>query len=281
MAVTTGSEKKLANLVLLKDYAVQSGIKLPEDVLYRLSGMHSWLEQAREGSTTFTETSPSAAELDFLIASITEFTFPVTINNVHRHVRRSILGVAVSPFLLFGLVLSAASATFIGLLSFQAAVQYIVAPLLAMTLGMLGAVLFLMTPNGRFDFTILATVQNADATVWRVLLGGILGFVLYLTNVEMFSDLTLAPDDSGGTGFDLRFLIPLIGGYSTTIVVGLLSKVVTAVEVVFDLDSTKLRQIKAEELDMIAGQSGRPREMTTETDLAQPTVPRRSSHEAA
>jgi hypothetical protein len=69
----------------------------------------------------------------------------------------------------------------------------------------------------------------------RIALGALLGFVLYVIQPSMFDFLT------DRTANPLKLLIPLIGGYSVTLVIGILAKAVTAVEITLNLDEKKIR----------------------------------------
>ncbi len=66
-----------------------------------------------------------------------------------------------------------------------------------------------------------AVMTNAS----RIVAGGILGYVIYLMVPDMFAKLRAPGADSGIP----KVLFPLLGGYSISLVIGVIGKAVTAV----------------------------------------------------
>jgi hypothetical protein len=63
-----------------------------------------------------------------------------------------------------------------------------------------------------------------------------MGYVIYLITPNVFSSLYTTNDTAKNA---LGLLYPLVGGYSISLVVGVLSKAVTAVELTLGLDEKK------------------------------------------
>jgi hypothetical protein len=92
-----------------------------------------------------------------------------------------------------------------------------------------------MLPNRKLNvFAGVDEASKANDTV-RVAMGAILGFVLYIA-------VGLARPSSNIPSQDvLRTVAPFIGGYSITLVVGILAKAVAAIALTFGIDEKSIR----------------------------------------
>jgi len=108
--------------------------------------------------------------------------------------------------------------------------QWVKGPL-AICLGIIGAVVYVMLPNGRLNIVAGLDNESIATNLLRVITGGLLGFVIYIVKPDFLS-LQQSSDAYG-------LLAPLIGGYSITLVVGILAKAVTAIELTLNLDDKK------------------------------------------
>jgi preprotein translocase subunit Sss1 len=107
----------------------------------------------------------------------------------------------------------------------------------AILLGIVGAVIYVMLPNGKINIVAGLDEETKLTNIARVIIGGIMGFVIYLITPDVFS--SLQPPKNNSVKNALGLLYPLVGGYSISLVVGVLSKAVTAVELTLGLDEKK------------------------------------------
>jgi hypothetical protein len=108
--------------------------------------------------------------------------------------------------------------------------QWAKAPL-AICLGFVGAVIYVMLPNGRLNIVAGLDDESIATNVLRVITGALLGFVIYVVKPDYLSL------KQGAEAYGL--LAPLIAGYSISLVVGVLAKAVTAIELTLNLDDKK------------------------------------------
>jgi len=225
---------KIQALAKLKDYAIQRSYSLPESLISEIDSLeHAYLRKRRTGSLSF----KALADLDTLTQRLVEITYPVNTDNIKslRDGRTSL----VFGFLAGGLSAAVLAGLGIGLIKYCGSTGCgaynieLMKVFVAILLGIVGAVIYVMLPNGKFNLIVGLDRETVAANVTRVALGGLCGFVLYIFNP---SSMTA---DGGKASFGL--LIPFLGGYSITLVVGLLAKAITAVEITLGLDQARVK----------------------------------------
>ena len=224
-------DARLIALVSLKDYGINRGFnitdkmiedigKLEEAYLKNMSSEASW---SKEDLTI----------LDQLTRSITEVTYPVTTENIGNITNETSYRWAQN-FLWSGIAAALLSGFMMTLIkSSEWDLWKVIASIL---LGIVGAVVYVMLPNGKINLVAGLDQETKMTNISRIIIGGILGYVIYLIVPDIFSILD-KPRDPSTNKFGL--LYPLVGGYSISLVVGLLSKAVTAVELTLGLDEKK------------------------------------------
>jgi hypothetical protein len=215
------AEKHVEALALLKSFAVTRGYEIDSDLMERI---HAVLKDHKVVS------SAKHAELDKLSIELSKITYPVNLSNVTNAYQRASAMLFVYVLMSFGVVAALISGLLIWSIK-KGMVVEAAGTWLALTLGVVGAVVYVMLPNGKLNmFAGIDAANRANAMV-RVVMGGLLGFVLSLI-VAPINSLNLEPK---------QLLIPLIGGYSITLVVGIMAKAIAAVELTFNIDSKSIR----------------------------------------
>lgn len=170
------------------------------------------------------------AELDDLTIELSKITYPVNVTNVGEALEGSLSVRFVYAVIACGLIAAVAAGLQIwavrrGILVDGAATW------LALTLGFLGAVVHVMLPNGRLNLYLGIDAANRANSVVRVVMGALLGFVLALV---------IVPVDT--PSIDPKYLlVPLLGGYSITLVVGVLAKAINAVQLTLNIDTKQIQ----------------------------------------
>jgi hypothetical protein len=262
-----GSEdaKRLSGLVELKNYAIRSLLDPDVEILRGIDSLDA--KYARRAETADErEPGPSPSpegqqsdvvgaeqarreverisdkdlvELDQLTVALTRLTYPVTIENVAGLADKSKVTAFASVLLWVGIGAAILCGVAMGVvrLDANAAPNWIVVGkeagkgLLALLLGTVGAVLSVILRNGRLDMVVGVDEESRAVNKLRILLGALLGFVLFVLRPAMFN----------GANGDFELLIPLIGGYSATLVIGVLAKAATALEITLNLDERNTR----------------------------------------
>jgi hypothetical protein len=231
-------DERLTALRDLKDFAVWKGYDVPGTLISDINKL-----QATRPASSASPLDPvpvdQMTELDQLTITLTQITFPVTILNVERVRGRTSVTPFVYVLLLVGLIAALVSA--ISGLGTRAVASAAPCPLAAfaklltpMCLGIVGAVVFVMLPNGRLNTVVGLDAENITDTVVRVVMGGLLGYVLYVAGTSLF-------DPTKKSDIDWLLILPLLGGYSITLVVGILSKAVAAFQLTFNIDDKAVR----------------------------------------
>jgi hypothetical protein len=217
----------VAALVRLKSYAVVRGYTIPDSLIDEIANLQG---VARTPQSTEVATK-DLVKLDQLIRDVSQITYPINLENLDAITSGN--GITrFSYWLLFlGMCAAILAGILIAVINGGAPVgQWAKAPL-AICLGLIGAVIYVMLPNGRLNVVAGLDDESIATNLLRVITGGLLGFVIYVVKPDFLSL------QQGSAAFGL--LAPLIGGYSITLVVGILAKAVTAVELTLNLDEKK------------------------------------------
>jgi hypothetical protein len=231
---TSTYAERLKSLVRLKDYAVDKRYSIPPKLIADIAQLELKFLKS-EPRPEFS--ADDVANLDQLTIDLSEVTFPINISNISKLVDGKI---GISPFVYWVLGFGLVAALLSGWLGWAIAQSGSYAGIaqagLPVLLGMVGAIIYVMLPNGRLNVAVGVDAENIADTIVRVVMGGLLGFVLYV--VIRF----LAKSGASAPGIDSSTLfLPLLGGYSVTLVVGVLAKAVAALQLTFNIDEKSIR----------------------------------------
>jgi hypothetical protein len=219
--------EKLAGLVRLKNFAVLRGYAIPDSTIDEIAN----LESAVRGLQPKDLKPEDLIKLDRLIRDVSQITYPINSENLSRITSGNGITKFSYQLLFYGLCAAVLAGFLIAAISGGTILaQWAKAPL-AICLGVIGAVVYVMLPNGRLNIVAGLDDESIATNLLRVITGGLLGFVIYVVKPDFLSL------QQGSEAYGL--LAPLIGGYSITLVVGILAKAVTAIELTLNLDDKK------------------------------------------
>jgi hypothetical protein len=240
--------KRIDALVALKSYAIKNSFDVSEEIIQGINSLdHLYVRGSAPEISVSTDTvnrliDKDLTKLDRLTIALTRVTYPITIENVDKMANATGLTTFVSRVLWIGIGSAFLCGVLMGIIRLEAAnlSTYVIAAevgkvLLALSLGTVGAILYVMLPNGKLNIVAGLDEETKTTNKLRIALGALLGFVLYVIEPSMFNFLT------NSSANPLKLLIPLVGGYSVTLVIGILAKAVTAVEITLNLDEKKIR----------------------------------------
>jgi hypothetical protein len=205
----------------LKDFAVEKGYNVPDKLLREISDF---------------EAHADSATLDRLVVELTQITYPITTLNIDRVQENAGVTKFVYLLLALGFVAAIISGYFAYVIKQPGDGSWhraFAEPALALCLGIVGAIVYVMMPNGRLNVVLGLDAENIANNMVRVVLGGLLGFVLYIAGATMSSE--------SANKINWTLLLPLLGGYSITLVVGILAKAVAAAQLTFNIDDKSVR----------------------------------------
>jgi hypothetical protein len=216
---------RVTELQDLKEFAVEKGYSISERLL---SDLNKFFQN---------KNNIDPAILDQLTIELTKITFPVTTKNVRKLLSSEGLTSFVYWLLFAGLIAAVLSGYFAWLIQKQDGgfLGGFAAPGLSLLLGVVGAIVYVMLPDGRLNLVAGLDAENVANNIVRVVLGGLLGFVLYTIGTAV------AGSGAGNGKVDWTLLYPLLGGYSITLVVGVLAKVVAALQLTFNIEDKTVR----------------------------------------
>jgi hypothetical protein len=246
--------KRLSGLVKLKNYAIQHSLEMGDETIQGINDLDfSYIHDVPlETERLSPAAEPIAMDevgrmsekdlvrLDQLAVALTKITYPITIENVGRISNTTNLTRFASVVLWFGILSALLCGLFMGIIKFantkSLSIEVLVAEAskvsLALLLGTVGAILYVILLNGKLNIVAGLDEESKAMNKLRIQLGALLGFVLFVLMPTMFDDTSSAP---------YKLLIPLTGGHSATLVVGVLAKAVTAIETALNLDEKNTR----------------------------------------
>jgi hypothetical protein len=220
------TSERLRELLDLKNFAISRGYPVPDGTIEDISALESALASSPDQVS-----QKDLIKLDLLTRDLSTITYPVTVDNVASLLEGRGVTKFASWLLTIGLCAAMSGGALIGLINAGTESDHFFKVVLAICLGIVGAILYVMLPNGRLN-TVAGLDQESVATnLMRVIIGGLLGFVIYIVKPDLLSV------QKGSAAYGL--LAPLIGGYSITLVIGILAKAITAVELTLGLDDKK------------------------------------------
>ena len=236
--------QKLASAMALKDYAVSNNLKIDAKDIENLNAIYGKVsncissDSTRPISTGSVLNTDDLSTLDKVICNITRSTYPLTINNVSDGTYiQSQIPRDFRVLLMAGGVIGVAGAiTCVLGLNYDWWPIFLTSSLLAVCFGFLGSVVYSF-----FNCLRIAPVTNFNDYdrydhYARLVLGILLGWVFYFAFVQ--SDFTaIAHHGDVSAQSRLEILLPFLAGYSTTLVVTLLNKIIGAVQLTLGIDN--------------------------------------------
>jgi F0F1-type ATP synthase assembly protein I len=217
-------EEHLALLFKLKRFAICQGYDLDNGLIDEIVPLEIKYPEEKIAAN-----SDDLIKVDRLIVQLSRTTYPVNISNVDAALESN----GITAFVYALMSLGCGAVLLAGFLIWTIANKFAAEAAgagLALSLGFVGAIVYVMLPNGKLNLFAGIDAANRANTIVRVVMGGILGFVLS----ALVMPITSAVDPK-------QLLIPLVGGYSMTLVVGILAKAVAAVELTFNIDEKAVR----------------------------------------
>ena len=224
----------LSKTIQLKEFAVKNGYQVDPKTLQVLNQLDSQFDDEAELTAT------DRTKLDTVIEQLTAVTLPITIDSIsdkpesddYKDFKRLLIKLGGLSLILaiLGFSLSAASAKWTWI------PREDTDSILAIGLGLLGAVVYSL-------FNVLSVVPaqafNPDDIYYnkaRLFLGVLLGWLFYFAfAMKVYRKLPIieAPKDV------LILLVPFMAGYSTKFVVGVLERVIAALEITLGIEEKR------------------------------------------
>ncbi|HWY22714.1 MAG TPA: hypothetical protein VNX26_15915 [Candidatus Acidoferrum sp.] len=236
--------ESLRKTLLLKQFAVRNGYKVPTGILSQISGLElhevPGVNASKEAKK---ELAGASAKLDAALIALTSITFPITADSLaegdpdeYARFKGRLLWIGLLALCsaVVGLILARRVTAGWG--------KEVGCSVLAISLGTLGAVVYCF-----FDALGVVPAQTFNRKdkyplYARLELGVLLGWVFYLGFArQAFANLG-APNSSKSEAFYL--MIPFIAGYSTKFVVGALERIMAALLVALGIEGKREARIK-------------------------------------
>jgi hypothetical protein len=217
----------LLKLIALKGFALARGYEVPDAFINEIAALQRFIQN--QSSSEFS--AEDSVKVDRLTRDLSQITYPINAENVHRIIEGDGITKFAYKLLAAGFAAALLSGLLIGAIRAGGEWAEYAKAFLAICLGVVGAIVYVMLPNGRLNVVAGLDNESIATNVIRVTTGGLLGFVIYIAN-PAFLDIK-----TGSAAYGL--LAPLVAGYSITLAVGILAKAVTAVELTLNLDEKK------------------------------------------
>ena len=230
-----GYSERVQQTVLLKDYAISNNLEISDETLRAINYLLANKEHEPNEDNQYL--------LDRCIRDLTEVTYPTTIETVGINGggfsgsgSRFLWTLAIIGMVILGLTVFSFSALQ------ETSASNLYASILAACLGTLGALIYIF-------FNLIGVMSEkafSDSDKYtnslRLIIGAIIGWVFFFAFVP-----ELASKAKEG---NIISLLPFLGGFSTRLVVGILTQAISAVELTLGLEdkSTDLRKRKAKEI---------------------------------
>ena len=225
---SSGYADRVQSAVKLKDYAISNNLDVSDETLRDLSQLASGVQDGGNQEDQYL--------LDRCIRDITEVTYPTTIETLGRSGGFSGKG---SAFMWIIAVVGVGALT-VSILTFgklqDAESTELYTSILAASLGTLGALIYIF-----FNLIgVLSEKAFSDDDIYtnslRIVIGAIIGWVFFFAFVP---DLGSKAQEGSP-----MLLLPFLGGFSTRLVVGIMTQAIGAIELTLGLQdkSTDLRR---------------------------------------
>lgn len=226
----------LERTILLKDFATSSSIEVDEKTFSIIAELEN---AAANGSLT-----SKSADLDKAISLLTPATYPVTIDNISTDAGRE--SKAYSRFKKFVLTASIIIIPILAVLfnlSFYQEYYRASHQVFSIFLGLMGACVFgllyvlNMIPRQAFD------ADDEHANYSRFVVGGLLGWLAYYSicqdEFEYSFGIRDIPEGVTLDSLTLYLILPFLFGYSSSLAVGILNKLLKSVELTLGLEDRR------------------------------------------
>jgi len=168
-ATDTGRVKGLHDL---KEFAVQRGYNVSEKLLKDIAEVeHKFLRIVEPASMT----SEQISNVDRLTIELSQITYPVTTFNVEKVLSNSGVTRFVYIMLAFGLCAALGAGFASSIVKHNNYGADIAQAVLPLTLGFVGAIVYVMLPNGRLNVVAGLDAENKATDIVRVVMGGSVG----------------------------------------------------------------------------------------------------------
>lgn len=231
-----------SELCLLQDHAIRSGIDIPDDII-------------RDISSVKVDGQYNVMEMLLLMKRLTQVTKPMTILNApiatraeEYDARKRLWWCGMALFMV--MIIGSALGVVVGNMSSSVnscnlitcrSVFSLSVLLYGASLGAMGAMSYQLFSVGRLIVDDKLSATDKYGSFSRLLLGGIFGwlFTLVFSRTALTAAFMFDVDDesyAGATQY-LLLLLPFLAGYSSTLVTGLLNRLVEAVAIALRLES--------------------------------------------
>jgi hypothetical protein len=234
--------EKLEKAIALKDYALAANFDVPEDIIKRLNKV-----AFRKGSLTSEDLADEATDIDTVIRDLTEITYPTTIHTLFlsgdspKQTRAfKVFSMTLVALGICGLVFAIIGYWEMWALQAPEALAGKKAweSIVALSLGLLGSLVYILFNMIGILSEKAFEVEDTFSNYARLILGPIIGWVFYITfGQEVFSN----PSKTSPL-----MLLPFLAGFSTKLVVGIITQALKAIELTLGLEdkTTQLAQRK-------------------------------------
>jgi hypothetical protein len=245
--------ESLRKTLLLKQFAVRNGYKIPAVVLDHINELESLKIAGDSGDSGPPELPLDAmakdlakakSKLDAALVALTSITFPITVYTLEDSLGPTRYNAFKRRLLYIGLIallVAMISLVGISIVTETRWISQVSASVLAISLGLLGAVVYSffsvlrVVPAQTFDQT------DEYALYARLELGVLLGWVFYFGFARAAYEALASNRDKSQA---LYLMIPFIAGYSTKFVVGVLERIMAALMVALGIEDKKEARIK-------------------------------------
>jgi len=209
----------------LKEYAIGANLKVPDSIIDSLNEASAFIRGSLRTAKA-NDFQKYGTRIDKALRELTAITYPTTASTLDAK--------PIEPTRLMYVLLAVAA---VALIVASASYEYIdksqyLHSSLAISLGVLGALVY-------FFFNLIGLMRerefDPDAAfefVVRIILGGILGWLLSLAFPA------IAKKSDGTINGSLTVLLPFLAGFSTRLVFGILSQAIRAVETTLGIKNT-------------------------------------------
>jgi hypothetical protein len=232
LAGKMSAKERLRRAVALKDYAVAKGIAVSTAILQLLNEA----ECKKDTDDFHKYLCEKGIKIDETIAELTNVTYPTTGDSLLDLTDRKqeIDSFKNTLWWLLLLVVTCAAGAYLWVLSSTSTLNKAGANiLLALSLGLLGAVMFQV-------FNIIGiikekafNIEDLYANQLRILVGPAIGLIVYLAQTQG----GLPSRDKLPT--TLQLLLPFLAGFSTKLTVGILEKLIEAAMMAFSIEDKR------------------------------------------
>jgi hypothetical protein len=165
---------RLQRLSRLKNFAIVRGASISEETIRDIGELEDRI--LFNGKPDGTWTKDDLIKLDLLTRVISEATYPITIDNVDNLLKRGGSYYWVHLFLWVGVAAAVLSGIMMFAINTALQPKKVWEVLAAILLGIVGAVIYVMLPNGKINIVAGLDEETKLTNIARVIIGGIMGY---------------------------------------------------------------------------------------------------------